>query len=703
MCVICVPASVYAAGYSCPTYKKYTSCNSGFYLNGTSAGNACVSCSTVSFTDSGTESTTDSSACTSTSQTVTSGYCKQNQVRSGSRTGTRTKSRTCYRTGGAGGTNGASACTGAGNCGGYTYGSWSYGSCSYTAWTNSGGLHSCSCPSGSYLSGTSCPSCTSVSFTDSGTDTGTDSSGCTATSQTVTVNISNGSYKQNQTRSGSRSWSRAKSRTCYRTGGAGGTNGASACTGSGNCGGYTYGNYSYGTCSYTTWTNSGGGHSYSCNAGYYWNGSGCAACTAGYYCPGFSNVNSPASGYGRNSCTNAPANANYTGSATTNSCAWSCKAGYYGSSGAGSTSCADCGSGNYCTGGTHRATCASTVKAGSPTPANIVSLSNGSWSDKNHGASAADCICDWYFSDETRTQYMNETTCSNGPGGSNYTHYEWCRTGYYASEPLNFNSWYNACSACTNKPANATYTGRGTPSTMYAVENNCPWQCNANYYANNGACTACNSGYTSPAGTTAASGCTKSCTRACTQQTCPASAHTCTHGATSTTGTDAQGVGCNAAQSTCSLTINSCKNGYYKDGNSCKACPSSHPNSADGTTGSSGACWTSCGNSSVSNGYIPPTVARVNYPTVCTYNPASTVCNTGHSLTSSYVCAAMCAAGVTKIRTGNVTVPLYATKQTSPALHIRVGNQVCYGSLGANKAATAVNLNYGGNTYHTIK
>ena len=235
MCVICVPASVYAAGYSCPTYKKYTSCNSGFYLNGTSAGNACVSCSTVS-------------------------------------------------------------------------------------------------------------------FTDIGTDTGTDTSGCTATSQTVTVNISNGSYKQNQTRSGSRSWSRPKSRTCYRTGGAGGTNGASACTGSGNCGGYTYGNYSYGTCSYTTWTNSGGGHSYSCNAGYYWNGSGCAACTAGYYCPGFSNVNSPASGYGRNSCTNAPANANYTGSATTNSCAWSCKAGYYGSSGAGSTSCADCGSGNYCTG-----------------------------------------------------------------------------------------------------------------------------------------------------------------------------------------------------------------------------------------------------------------------------------------------------------------------------------------------------------------
>ena len=81
-------------------------------MNRTGAGNACIACSTVSFTDSGTDYTTDTSACTATSQTINvaqavsngSGSCKQNQTRTGSRNGTRTKTRTCYRTGGAGGT-----------------------------------------------------------------------------------------------------------------------------------------------------------------------------------------------------------------------------------------------------------------------------------------------------------------------------------------------------------------------------------------------------------------------------------------------------------------------------------------------------------------------------------------------------------------------------------------------------------------------
>lgn len=305
-------------------------------------------------------------------------------------------------------------------------------------------------------------------------------------------------------------------------------------------------------------------------------------------------MNSPSAGYGRNSCSNKPSNSSYTGSATSNACPWSCNAGYYGSSAAGSSSCANCGSGNYCTGGTHRATCASTVKAGAPTPSSIRSLSSGSWSDFEHGASANDCICDWTFSDETRIQYLNEGVCANGPGGNNYTYYSQCRTGYYAADPLNWGDWYTSCKACTNAPANATYTGYSTPSTMYAVESNCPWQCNANHYKNGSTCTACNSGYSAPAGSTAQSACTKSCTRACTQQACPTNAYSCTHGNTSTSGTDAQGVGCNAAASTCSLTINSCKAGNYKDGNACKACPSSHPNSANGTTGGSGSCYKSC-------------------------------------------------------------------------------------------------------------
>lgn len=37
-------APAWSAGYSCPTYKKYTSCNAGYYLNGTGAGNSCTKC-----------------------------------------------------------------------------------------------------------------------------------------------------------------------------------------------------------------------------------------------------------------------------------------------------------------------------------------------------------------------------------------------------------------------------------------------------------------------------------------------------------------------------------------------------------------------------------------------------------------------------------------------------------------------------------
>ena len=39
-----------------------------------------------------------------------------------------------------------------------------------------------------------------------------------------------------------------------------------------------------------------------CAAGKYWDGSACATCPNGYYCPGFSNVQNPATNYGRNAC-----------------------------------------------------------------------------------------------------------------------------------------------------------------------------------------------------------------------------------------------------------------------------------------------------------------------------------------------------------------------------------------------------------------
>ncbi len=37
--------NAFAAGYTCASYKKYTSCNAGYYLTGTAVGNSCAACS----------------------------------------------------------------------------------------------------------------------------------------------------------------------------------------------------------------------------------------------------------------------------------------------------------------------------------------------------------------------------------------------------------------------------------------------------------------------------------------------------------------------------------------------------------------------------------------------------------------------------------------------------------------------------------
>ncbi len=656
MCVICVPASVYAAGYTCPTYKKYTSCNSGFYLNGTSAGNACVACSTVS-------------------------------------------------------------------------------------------------------------------FTDSGTDTGTDSSGCTATSQTVTVNISNGSYKQNQTRSGSRSWSRAKSRTCYRTGGAGGTNGASACTGSGNCGGYTYGNYSYGTCSYTTWTNSGGGHSYSCNAGYYLSNGQCLACGGnGYYCPGDNT---------RKSVT----------------------AGYYSTGGDANTRTgqSQCTSPSYCTGG---------VKYSCPPPNNdkVHTYNGPNILRAPTGATAAtQCYLDnsladtWTFEYQYHGFWRSDGKCYYSASTNIYNNCEYpkrfteCNAGYFIDNSIPMASDFsNTCTPCSA----GTYTtavgniGSDVADGSYTYATSCT-ACGAGTYQDASAATSCKNcpnGYTDnkTTGQSKIEGCqiavaggkyltTKNTT---TTASCSAGtargAHNVAYGSTSSCDKCGAGTYAPAAAASCTACsgaaeyqpnagASSCigiPHGYVKASNStvtpititcpagqfmwhwssangkttCEACHAGYycpggtniygsgsvgsPNSAGVVTiygcpspytaGGKGLsaqsqCKKTCGNSGVSNGYIPANAGAVTYPSDCAYNAANTVCNSGFNLTSSYVCAAMCAAGVTKIRTGSVTVPLYAAKQTTPALHVNVGGQACYGNLGSGKATSSINVSYGGNTYHSIR
>lgn len=110
-------ANAFAEGYTCPTYKKYTSCNAGYYLNGTEAGNACADCTTVSNTASSTANITGGKRTTTCSGQYTSSTADD--------------------------TVGTSACTG---CSKYTYSC----SCNTGYAISNQGSSTCSCLANTY-------------------------------------------------------------------------------------------------------------------------------------------------------------------------------------------------------------------------------------------------------------------------------------------------------------------------------------------------------------------------------------------------------------------------------------------------------------------------------------------------------------------------------------------------------------------------
>lgn len=90
------------------------------------------------------------------------------------------------------------------------------------------------------------------------------------------------------------------------------------------------------------------------------------------------------------------------------------------------------------------------------------------------------CWCKITSTTNTNWTYVyaydyDETTCSSTCAHAcGYFMYR------YASVRLNVCS-SATCQSCTNKPANSHYTSYSTPSVMYAVESNCPWECDTGY------------------------------------------------------------------------------------------------------------------------------------------------------------------------------------------------------------------------------
>ncbi len=79
------------------------------------------------------------------------------------------------------------------------------------------------------------------------------------------------------------------------------------------------------------------------------------------------------------------------------------------------------------------------------------------------------------------------------------------------------------------------------------------------------------------------------------------------------------------------------------------------------------------------------------------------LCNDGFGLTSINTCAPMCDAGITKLNTSTgVVAPLFATANTSPALHIKNDKGTCHADLIPGTGQNAIHIRYDGQVYHTM-
>ncbi len=144
--------------------------------------------------------------------------------------------------------------------------------------------------------------------------------------------------------------------------------------------------------------------------------------------------------------------------------------------------CDSCGQGYYCIGDNKRQSCRDLIPDEDlQYLITFYGVSNGVWGATYTAMQVDDCVCGWRGSDETRTYYYQESRCYQGRAGPEYNTYSECRTGYYAIGPVYSYNRYTGCAPCTNGPANSHYTSYSTPSVAYAVESNCPWECDDGY------------------------------------------------------------------------------------------------------------------------------------------------------------------------------------------------------------------------------
>ncbi len=170
----------------------------------------------------------------------------------------------------------------------------------------------------------------------------------------------------------------------------------------------------------------------------------------------------------------------------------------------------------------------------------------------------------------------------------------------------------------------------------------------------------------------------------------------------------------------CTRTIMSvaAQSGYYVDGMSCLSCPTGY-SSPDGNTGNQSSCYQECQALCMKSGCpdnATCTYTETNVPGVQYYGQecdigtatcdiTSYTCDANYNKTSVGTCAQICSFGITTLRAGaNVSVPLYATKQTTPAINIKTtSGDICYANLVEGASNNAINVMHNNTTYHTVE
>ncbi len=344
-------------------------------------------------------------------------------------------------------------------------------------WTaNNTNTNASLCAIGQYSSGGSCYSCTSAPwnayYTSRGSCEWTCNSGSYKSGNTCVANYNNNNnyYNNYNTQcSAGQYWSNntcysclsAPSNAYYTTSGtcdwtcnSGYYKNGSMCVSNYN---YNYNNNNYGGCNVGQYSS--GGTCYTCSGtpvnAYYTTAGTCDwTCNSGYYKSGntcvanYNNYNTYSCTVGQYSsgntcysCNSKPTNSYYT---TQGTCDWSCYSGYYNNGGFCVQNTPTCGVGQYLSGNS----CLSC------------------YTKPSDGYYTTTGTCDWTCNSG---YYKSGNTCvANYNNNYNYNNY--CGTGQYSSG--------GTCYSCGSIPYNAYYTSTGT----------CDWTCNSGYYKSGNTC-----------------------------------------------------------------------------------------------------------------------------------------------------------------------------------------------------------------------